>query len=478
MSNPQSIKTFISYSWSSPEHEQWVLKLAEQLCENGVDVQLDKWGLKEGHDKFAFMEKMVTDSEITKVIIISDRVYAEKADDRSGGVGTETQIITPELYGKIEQNKFVIVVKEKNENNEAYVPAYYQSKIYIDLSDDEEYSKNYEQLLRWIYDRPVYQKPTIGKPPAFLFDDNIISIGTKTYYSRCVDSIRNGKSNALGCFDEYCKVFLENLENFRIKYSDISDGQKFDDIFFHNMNSLIVARNEILEIFSFILNYSPTSDFINKIHAFFEKIQIYNFAPAGVSSYHKADFENYQEISYQIFVYTVSLFIQYERFQQLSDFLSRRYVIEDRSYGKKRYRSFVCFNEGEQLTLTCRNQRLALNKVSLRATYLHEDWKHSTLSLDVFTQAEFVLYLISKIKFTDDVYYGWTPFSIIYHSKHDALNIFIKAESKIYLDKLSCLFTLEQLNVLVKAKDKIDFGNFNLHYVSQLINAGKLGSID
>jgi hypothetical protein len=53
----QPIKAFISYSWSSPEHEQWVIDLAEQLCNDGVDIQLDKWGLKEGHDKFSFMEK-------------------------------------------------------------------------------------------------------------------------------------------------------------------------------------------------------------------------------------------------------------------------------------------------------------------------------------------------------------------------------------------------------------------------------------
>src|SRR5450631_3686414 len=47
----------------------------------------------EGHDSIAFMEKMVTDPTVEKVIIVSDRVYAEKADGRRGGVGTEAQII-------------------------------------------------------------------------------------------------------------------------------------------------------------------------------------------------------------------------------------------------------------------------------------------------------------------------------------------------------------------------------------------------
>ena len=56
-----------------PEHQKWVLDLATQLRENGVDVTVDKWDLKEGHDAIKFMEKMVTDPEIKKVIVVLDR---------------------------------------------------------------------------------------------------------------------------------------------------------------------------------------------------------------------------------------------------------------------------------------------------------------------------------------------------------------------------------------------------------------------
>jgi hypothetical protein len=44
-----------------------------------VDVTIDKWDLKEGHDAIKFMERMVTDAEIKKVIVVLDRTYAEKA---------------------------------------------------------------------------------------------------------------------------------------------------------------------------------------------------------------------------------------------------------------------------------------------------------------------------------------------------------------------------------------------------------------
>ena len=92
-------KLFISYSWSNAEHQQWVIDLATQLRESGVDVILDKWDLKEGNDTLVFMEQMVTDPDIKKVMIIFDEKYAAKADGRAGGVGTETQIISKEVDG-------------------------------------------------------------------------------------------------------------------------------------------------------------------------------------------------------------------------------------------------------------------------------------------------------------------------------------------------------------------------------------------
>ena len=45
-------KVFISYSWSS---DTMALDLAKRLMEHGVEVVIDKWDLKEGQDKYAFM---------------------------------------------------------------------------------------------------------------------------------------------------------------------------------------------------------------------------------------------------------------------------------------------------------------------------------------------------------------------------------------------------------------------------------------
>jgi hypothetical protein len=43
-------RVLVSYSWSSPTHQAWVLALAEKLTGHGVHVILDKWDLAPGQD--------------------------------------------------------------------------------------------------------------------------------------------------------------------------------------------------------------------------------------------------------------------------------------------------------------------------------------------------------------------------------------------------------------------------------------------
>lgn len=160
-------RVFISYSWTSEEYQESVVKLAERLVRDGVDVVIDVWDLGPGNDKYAFMERCVTDESIKKVLILCDEAYAKKANARSGGVGDETVVITPEVYGRSIQEKFIPVLMERGGHNEAFLPAYLRSRMYVDLSDDA-HEGQYEDLLRAIYDKPRLTKPALGSPPSWL----------------------------------------------------------------------------------------------------------------------------------------------------------------------------------------------------------------------------------------------------------------------------------------------------------------------
>ena len=117
-------KVFLSYSWTSPEHQAQVRRWGERLIGDGVEVILDVWDLVEGDDKYAFMEKMVTDESVSHVLLFSDREYARKADARKAGVGTESQIVSSEIYAKAQQSKFIPVVCEFDDAGEPYLPTF------------------------------------------------------------------------------------------------------------------------------------------------------------------------------------------------------------------------------------------------------------------------------------------------------------------------------------------------------------------
>ena len=154
---------FISYSWDSESHKEWVRTLAEKLRGQGVRVILDQWELGVGGDRTHFMESNIVASEF--VIIVCTPTYATKGNRRDGGVGYEAMIITSQLAQRITQNKFIPVLRSGNFDDSA-VPIWLQSKIGVDLRGDPYDEKQYEILLRTVH-RANEVAPPIGPKPAF-----------------------------------------------------------------------------------------------------------------------------------------------------------------------------------------------------------------------------------------------------------------------------------------------------------------------
>jgi hypothetical protein len=104
-------------------------------------------------------------------LIISDKVYSEKADARKAGVGTESQIISKEVYDKIEQSKFIPVLCEISDEGTPFLPTFLKSRIWIDFSSPEKVNENWETLIRLIFGKPLHEKPKLGSPPVYITND-------------------------------------------------------------------------------------------------------------------------------------------------------------------------------------------------------------------------------------------------------------------------------------------------------------------
>lgn len=427
-------KLFISYSWSSPEHEAWVLKLATELRQSGVDAILDKWDLKEGHDAHAFMEKMVTDPDIKKVIMVCDKTYAEKADKRSGGVGTEAQIISPEIYAKKSQDKFVAIVRECDREGKPCVPTYYKSHIYIDFTDDTLYGESFERLLRWIYDRPLHTKPDLGEKPKFLSDGSHgVSLATTLAWRRAIEALRNGRSYARAATGEYFEKLTKEFELLRLDPAAVP----FDEAVIQNIKDFLPYRNEAVEMFMTIATYDDGLETRSQIHKFFESVMPFMSRPSAVTTFLNWDWDNYQFIVHELFLYAMAIYVKHERYDSAAHLVQNTYYLptpENPSEDK-----MVSFAKIRKYMTSLESKNRQLGRLSYRADLLAERCRGVGIEFRHLQQADFVLFVRCGVSSVGDSYLDhWFPETLVFRH-HGVFEMFARAKSKQYFERIKTL---------------------------------------
>ena len=418
-----------------------MLSLSTELRESNVDVILDKWDLKEGHDANAFMEKMVTDPEIGKVAIICDRMYAEKADGRSGGVGTETQIISAEIYAAQDQTKFVAVLPERDEDGKSFLPTYYKSRIYIDLSNPDLYGRNFEQLLRWVYDKPLHVRPELGKTPVFLTDEDVPSLETTPRFRRALEAVRQNRAYCGGAINEYFETFGQNLERFRI-----GEGEgEFDDKVVRNVEEFLSYRNETIELFLALAQYRPTQETWEALHRFFEKLIPYLDRPEEVNRWQEWDFDNFKFIIHELFLYVIAALLKYECFHGVAYLVRQHYYIgQNARRGNESMVPYSVFRSYLR-SLEHRSKRLKLRRLSLRADLIEQRSKSSGLAFEQVMQADLVLFIRDCLdSLRSENRQNWWPETLLYaHRHYGPFEIFARSQSKQYFEKVRLIFDVE-----------------------------------
>lgn len=151
------IRVFISYCHKDVS-EEWLEKLVVELGQYGIETIVDIYDLQLGQDLNYFMEQI---KNVDKVLILLGKVYKEKANERKGGVGIETQIISNDVYSDLKQTKFIPIVISKDEEGNAYLPYYLETRLYIDFSNDKLFDQNIEELVRQINMLPRKEKPQV-----------------------------------------------------------------------------------------------------------------------------------------------------------------------------------------------------------------------------------------------------------------------------------------------------------------------------
>lgn len=481
-----SPKVFISYSWSSPEHEQRVLDIATELAENGVDVILDKWDLKEGDDADAFMEQMVANPEIQKVLIICDKKYSEKSDKRTGGAGTEAQIISRKIYEQTDEGKFVVAAFEMNEETgKPYLPTYYGSRKYIDFTDSNKYATKFEELIRWIFNKPLYVKPQLGRVPDYILSEEKKSLGTTATYRRAKSFILEGRSNASGAVREYLSGFSSNLSAFQLP--SYKNGENFYNQVIDNINEFAPYREEWLDILHSVCNNGLLVDVMNDYIRFFEDIHQYTFHRTAISHPYQQEEDNMKFIEYELMLCFVALLLRKECFKEVSIILEGTFYNKYSSSENEATYNYCVFNH-YLYSLHNQNKRRSNPYYSLQAKIFYDRMASCTyLDITDICQADFVcwLYYLGHPENNILSVHRWYPHNLLYAcNMRRPFEIFARAESLRYLDSMKVVFDyntkddfIKLYNSIMENRDSIiPRWEFETPNIKLLMNIDRLGT--
>lgn len=437
-------RVFISYSWTSDEYVEWVVSLAERLMADGIDVVLDQWSLDHGHDLNAFMERMVTDPSIKRVIAISDKAYAEKANARKGGVGTESTIISQEVYKKVDQNKFIPVVREVDENGEAYLPIFFKSRKYIDMSTVDNEAVAYDELIRNIFDRPSRRKPALGKPPSHIFEEDSVFVSSAQKSKRFCDFVISGRGNASAAFDDFVNEFFENFEELRMTYSrEIND--EWCKLIMANIEKEKLYRDTLLDVIVTGAKHVRDSWFVESLLSLLERLMAYQLRPKFAGAHFRCSEDNYKYFIYESFLYTIATFVKAKRYEECRSIIDAQYVTPSEAFDQPiEGHSFISFNSyAESLGEMCAT-RGDHRRLSVMADLVHDRATRTDIRFSDLLQAD-VLSSIAARKIG-----SWYPHCIIYASEVRRLELFIRAVNERGLCPLRTILQISSAKELIQ----------------------------
>ena len=155
---------FVSYSWDSEAHKEWVRVLAVRLQSAGAHTHLDQWDVRPGADLTKYMETSVRESDF--VLLICTATFANKANSGLGGVGYEKSIVTGEIFTRVAADtKFVPLLRAGDQ--QSALPSYLRNKAFIDFRKDTEFEGSLITLLRHVHASPAIERPILGSRPDF-----------------------------------------------------------------------------------------------------------------------------------------------------------------------------------------------------------------------------------------------------------------------------------------------------------------------
>lgn len=444
-------KVFISYAWATKDYEAKVLAFASKLVDDGVDVVIDKWDMSEGNDTYSFMERCANDPSITNVLMLIDPTYAKKADAHTGGVGTETQIISAKVYQEVDQNKFIPVVFERDEHGNVCKPTYLQGRLHFDLTSEDEYDETYQRLVKTLFGEEVYKKPTLGKKPAWVEKPIDYSPKSMVRYDEIKKNVNNKVRKKL--FISYLKEISDRI----VHYSNESPQIETNEEYIQSYDLTKEIRNDFLLL---LQHAQYVDDYHEYLSSFFED--------TAVSLYDLRSWRGAfgKIFLHEIFIYAIAFLWNNKEYREMGYIFGKTYFTKRYTRGDTGATSFNLMYSGSEHDFFDKIVKSVDGKNYYSGTAAH--WV-TNIAVDFCSKEQFVFadllcfnYSIYGKQYSDD--WRWFPVTYCYDSEYDSevARFAKKLISKSYLNTVLPIFCFDSADEFVDNMRKLASGKQRL----------------
>lgn len=141
---------FISYAWGNDKHEQWVIRLARDLKNGGIDVVLDRWHNPPGASISKFVDRIL---KTDFILVVGTPLLKEKYEHVSvdAVVAEELLLINTRVRGCAEYGETVIPILLEGSAEASFTP-FLRDVVYVDLRDKEYYFYHLFGLIARLYE--------------------------------------------------------------------------------------------------------------------------------------------------------------------------------------------------------------------------------------------------------------------------------------------------------------------------------------
>lgn len=408
---------FVSYCHKDIT-EEWIDKFATALGNFGIECIVDIYDLQLGQDLPYFMEQI---KRVDKVIMLLGETYKIKANDRQGGVGTETQIISNDVYCNVEQTKFIPVVIAKDKEGNAYLPYYLETRLYTDFSNDSLFSKNIDGLIRQIHKLPKRAKPIVSEPPKRLLEKNF---GLSTV------KITNDLD-----FADLSKIIISEMEKYKCTLEEYE--QEKDESIIKKIDDSKELRDIYVETIYKLFD-SPNID-MDEIICFFESCYVIPREYNG--HFYPAQNDGCHFFLQEIIIYTIAILYKKRRYKEIKQLVRATYFPKTDREGIK-LEAFYFYLE----SLEHRNNRLRLNRSSLTADILMQraNVEGVEIAFEDLHLADILILILTEWFYKEKgVYCYWYPTTIAYFRYNDCLQLKKYLVSRERFQTIKELFNVE-----------------------------------